>query len=367
MYLKVDAAFGRAFSWYGEKVGRYPWVFILGCIIVNGLLGLGLLRLTVSNDMQRLYTPENSRATQDKKLIQELFVDRSGDAYFGYQKTSDGRFADLYVKSKDGANVLSDAVWYDLLELDSQITNITVTDSATDKVYTYKDLCARRFGQCVVDGWPFLSSIFRAAYNAGNVTYPFFLSPELGPINLQRLLGGVRNSSKNGIEAEYLKLKYALRHDTAKLTNMSSQFELAYLELMGNISTNFDNVELAYAMSVSLDKELDANTDGDVRMFSFTFALMITYASFVSSGGNCVSSRAHLARAGVLAVLMAILGAFGLVSACGVPFTNIVGIMPFLILGKSQFGVTMYVLYLHLNLELFTFLFCVTFLLDLMI
>lgn len=64
---------------------------------------------------------------------------------------------------------------------------------------------------------------------------------------------------------------------------------------------------------------------------------MITYASIVCSGGDCVSTRALLANAGVVAATMGILASFGLFSFIGVQFVNIVGVVPFLILGMTCF------------------------------
>ncbi|CAC5415526.1 unnamed protein product [Mytilus coruscus] len=50
-------------------------------------------------------------------------------------------------------------------------------------------------------------------------------------------------------------------------------------------------------------------------------------------GGNCVANRYNLGFAGILGTGLAIVGSFGLVSLCGAKFVDIVGAMPFLILG----------------------------------
>jgi hypothetical protein len=92
--------------------------------------------------------------------------------------------------------------------------------------------------------------------------------------------------------------------------------------------------EFSLSHSDSISSELDENTLGDIALFSLTFTFMITYASLVTAGGNCLTQRGHLGRVGVLATALAILGAFGLCSALEVPYVNMVGIMPFLILGK---------------------------------
>lgn len=44
-----------------------------------------------------------------------------------------------------------------------------------------------------------------------------------------------------------------------------------------------------------------------------------------------------MANAGVVAVAFGILGAFGLITICGVRFVNMVGLMPFLSLGTPAY------------------------------
>ena len=50
--------------------------------------------------------------------------------------------------------------------------------------------------------------------------------------------------------------------------------------------------------------------------------------------GNPVSTRGMLAFGGILAAGLGIVGSMGLLSACGVKFVKIVGVVPFLIIGE---------------------------------
>ncbi|XP_056012125.1 patched domain-containing protein 3-like [Ostrea edulis] len=62
---------------------------------------------------------------------------------------------------------------------------------------------------------------------------------------------------------------------------------------------------------------------------------MMTYASIASLTINCnnVANRMNLGFAGVIAPVLAIASSFGFASAIGIEFTNIVGVMPFLVVG----------------------------------
>nr|KAG5694276.1 hypothetical protein BaRGS_031994 [Batillaria attramentaria] len=96
---------------------------------------------------------------------------------------------------------------------------------------------------------------------------------------------------------------------------------------------NFGDLEEAHGSSYSLSQELDRGTRGDLYLFALTFVMMIAYASVVTCGGDCVESRALLAIGGVVAAVLGISASLGLVSLLGVPFVNIAGCMPFLVLG----------------------------------
>ncbi|KAJ8315418.1 hypothetical protein KUTeg_007568 [Tegillarca granosa] len=133
-----------------------------------------------------------------------------------------------------------------------------------------------------------------------------------------------------------VKLRYNLNQNTTQAQSRSRLWENAFLKAIESLKSNSTNI--IYATSGSLNQELNKNTQGDIIYFSLTFTLMITYASLATIGGDCVSDRSHIGRAGVLATVLAILGSFGLVSACGVKFVNIVGVMPFLVIGEYWFG-----------------------------
>ncbi|CAL1542954.1 unnamed protein product [Lymnaea stagnalis] len=162
------------------------------------------------------------------------------------------------------------------------------------------------------------------------VTYPVWAAMTAMDLNLY--LGDVDVTDDGFLRsAGAVKFTFPLRQDLPDIEKIALAWELKFAEFMKD--ANFTTVEFAYAISQSLSLELDKGTSGDIFYFSLTFTLMITYASIVSSGGDCVSTRALLANAGVLAALFGIMGAFGLITLLGVQFVNIVGVMPFLTLG----------------------------------
>ena len=128
-----------------------------------------------------------------------------------------------------------------------------------------------------------------------------------------------------------MRVRFNLRHDTEHQRQLGLLWELKFLERLGKAEPV--NMQLFYSSSESLDLELNEHTGKDTKFFALTIIIMIIYSTFVSAGGNWVSTRVLLAQAGLLAALLAILASFGLLSMCGMKFVDICGVMPFLVLG----------------------------------
>ncbi|WAQ97488.1 hypothetical protein MAR_030178, partial [Mya arenaria] len=99
---KVERAMGKAFHRYGEIIFRHPVKIIVMILILNGALGIGMIKLKEDIDVSRVYTPMNSQATKDETSILALFPDRSGTEFYGYQTVSQPRYATVYVKGTNG-------------------------------------------------------------------------------------------------------------------------------------------------------------------------------------------------------------------------------------------------------------------------
>lgn len=322
---KLEDSISGVFGRYGKVVSKYPWGLIMTCILVNGLLGVNIQWVTSDSDLGRVYTPTNSQAKKDREHILSIFPDSSGTNFYRQSMDSLGFFGEIIFKPRYESNVLE-------RNFQNQLKNILKTARATfvldidNNIFNYEDLCAKRNGQCVVDGEFFLDSTFWDMLENGSITKEVFEKEDYSFV-----IGTPTFVNDTLQSAPALKFRLNLRQDSSTFSTLSAKWETKFLETLKNMKLN--DSDIAYQISDSLNTELDANTGGDVTYFSLTFTLMITYASFVAAGGNCVSNRGHLGRAGVISAGMAILGSFGLMSACHVDFVNIVGVMPFLIIG----------------------------------
>lgn len=150
----------------------------------------------------------------------------------------------------------------------------------------------------------YLDDFFWKETEAGKVTYPSFTDKVNGDHRTDREFGHVH--VENGVlkSAKSLRLHYYLRQDTQEYTDLSIAWEKQFVKEMSKFKPILTEFTLSHSNSIS--SELDENTLGDIALFSLTFTLMITYASLVTAGGNCLTQRGHLGRVGVLATALAI-------------------------------------------------------------
>ena len=330
-HYKYENAIGHVFGRYGRFVAsgpKKPWIILGICVFVNLGLGLGMLRIESISDAESLYTPRNSQTAKDRTTLNSLFEDRSGDNFYGYSQTDFGRLAEVIIGTKSDVNILTASFLTEIKSIDSQVRAVVATYSG--RTYNFTDVCALRAGTCVVSGDIVLTSEFETEMLANNITYPVF-----GTDMLTGTFGSIQVSNGILTSATKVRLVYDLRAESTESDDINSAWEEAFIAAASSLSSA--NTDIAYQVSDSIDTALDESTAGDIKFFSVTFTLMITYASVagIAVALNCVAWRANLSLSGVFAAVLSILASFGFMSLVGVKFVNIVGVMPFLVIGKT--------------------------------
>lgn len=282
-----------------------------------------------TNDIEEVFTPMNSQAKQDKAKITSTFPDYTVNNFQLQNVVTLGRFVEVLGRmTTTDDNVLQTASLDEIGKLNTHLENITI--HADGQTYKYADLCGKAFGQCVVTGDTLLSTNFRTSVQAGNVTYPTIASTP-APVEIEQFLGQLTVTGQIVTKALYFRLRYNLRQDTAMESPVQALEDKFIEELEKYESSALD---VTYSMSRSLDVELAASITGDIPFFSLTFTLMITYVSIISITTNMVASHANLARLGVVSTGLGLVAGLGLVCATGLDFVQIVGVTPFLLIGK---------------------------------
>ncbi|XP_046326532.2 patched domain-containing protein 3-like [Haliotis rufescens] len=321
-YKSAQRLYGRVFFRYGQLVGRHPVVFIVAALVSTGLLALGLLRMETETEVERLYTPINSQATQDRETMKAIFPDRTGTNYNTYSLNAEDRYGEVIAITE--GNIFSNTSIDEMRNLVDKIKQFKV--GFQGRIIYYTDVCARASDVCVISGGFLLQDDFLSSLEQGNVTYPLW-----NDVDISFFVAGVNVSGEVLQSASVMKLTFHLRQDNDTMLASTLTWEDTFVAHMKNESSFFKQPRVHFATSQSPGDELNQNTDGDVYWFSLSFSMLITYASLVASG-DCVGSRNHLARAGILAAGFGILAGIGLVCLCGVKWVNVVGIMPIMVL-----------------------------------
>jgi len=134
-----------------------------------------------------------------------------------------------------------------------------------------------------------------------------------------------------------LVLKVYLRSDSDHYVELAEYWQDTFIDNIAGYQS--DSFDIAYAHRDSISLELNKNINRDLGLFTITFTLMIIYAcaATLTARIDCVGQRCILGIGGVMAAGLSLLASFGISSACGVDYVSIVGVIPFLILGKTCF------------------------------
>ncbi|XP_069119204.1 patched domain-containing protein 3-like [Argopecten irradians] len=326
IYKRCEDRLGRRFSKYGVLVSRYPWQVLVVCVIINGLFGIGLLRLEFETDTIMAFTPQNSQSMQDRTVIRDIFKENtSGSNFFPKGQIRTAQYPSIIFKPKVRSNILTQTHMDEIEKIHNFIMyNISITDNTTN--LNLANLCALRSGRCVVQGDVVFSKTFRKAMELNAIPFPLFNNDYLSWI-----FGDVEFTGRYLHSAKMINMVFFLRQDTAKMSALSFAWERKYMEALDTYSS--DIFDITYMTSQSIDDELKRTILEDIPLFIITIGMMLIYAGFATSGGNCVSNRHNLSRAGVIATFLAVCASMGLVSAIGVKFVVINGMLPFLIIG----------------------------------
>ena len=333
MYTSIGECIGNMFSQYGMFIAKNPVSAIGFAILLNGLLGVNILRMSSDSDLEEIYTPTDSQASRDRVRMKALFPDTSSGQFYPQHMNDLGHYGSVVFVSH--VNILDESNIMVFKNVSDFIKGITI-QSEDDELFSYENLCAKRNNQCVIDGEFVFSHYFWTSLQNDNVTFPLYEN-ECGTVeNVEMSLGAPLVVDGILDSALAVKLNFNLRQDSDKFIELARLWERNFVKEMKKLS-KIDGIDVTYAHSDSLNQEVDTNADKDIPLFSLTFTLMSSYASFVTAGGNCLTQRGHLGRAGVISAALAILGAFGFCAAIGVQFVHIVGVMPYLIVGKFFF------------------------------
>ncbi|XP_016116146.1 patched domain-containing protein 3-like [Sinocyclocheilus grahami] len=313
----IERPLSLAFEKLGCVVGRHPCVFLLLALYVAAALGAGFVFLQEreANDIEEQFTPVNGPAKLERAIVVENFP--QSEEFSDLRLASEGTYASLIITGLKEENILTEAAFNDIIELDRQVKSITTGN-------TFENLCAKTKGRCISNAILDIINYNATEIVSSNITYPMN-----NDIFLGTTIGGVKLDSSELTSARAVRLFYFLDEKKTKETPCWLD---GFLKLLSN-STEQKTVHVSYFTSISRQNEFENNSDSIIPLFSVTYVLAITISVLSCLRLDCVRTKVWVAALGVVSAGMAVLASFGLLLFCGMPFAMTVETAPFLILG----------------------------------
>ncbi|KAL0151746.1 hypothetical protein M9458_052972 [Cirrhinus mrigala] len=275
------------------------------------------LQESETNDIEDQFTPVNGPAKLERAIVLENFP--QSEEFSQLRLASEGTYASLIITGLHGRNILTEAAFNEIIELDRQVKSLETGN-------TFENLCAKTKGRCMSNAILDILNYNATEVAFSTITYPMnngtFLGTSIGGVELKP--DGSKISS-----AKAVRLFYFLDE---KKRNESSDWLNGFLKLLSNY-TEQKMIHVSYFTSVSRQNELETNSDSVIPLFSVTYFLAITISVLSCLRLDCVRTKVWVAMSGVLSAGMAVLASFGLLLFCRMPFAMTVASAPFLILG----------------------------------
>ncbi|XP_071790217.1 patched domain-containing protein 3-like [Asterias amurensis] len=316
---------------YGGFIAKHPFPFLLLPLVLSGALGAGLVFIREEQSVENLYTPENGQAKTDRATVEELFAEHGDNNTLVARLTRLGRSGKIIIERNDGGNILKKTVLEEILNLHEKILTISVMQNGQG--YNFSDLCVKWNGDCNENAILYIYNYNASMLDSITLTYPIYNSNN-EVLFLGGELGGVEFKSGSPGEvfsADVMQLSYILRNQDSMDDQRSAVWEDEFLQVVE--AFNSTEIRVTRQVSSTIETELDKASSNVIKDFTITFTLLITFSICSCVMLDWVRSKPWLAGCGVISAGLAVLSSFGLMCYIGVPYINVVGSTPFLILG----------------------------------
>ncbi|XP_046848827.1 LOW QUALITY PROTEIN: patched domain-containing protein 3-like [Xenia sp. Carnegie-2017] len=322
-YLKLcrfcNDTISRFFSFLGEKVGKYPSKTILLAVFFMAISASGFAFFRVENRTEILYAPKDSESVKNL---------RKANNYGFYDPA---RRAEIIILGKNESNVLTEECFIEAFQLHEAIVSIPRYKSVCLPNIKSDPLAATSYCKREEPFW-----MFNYSQNFVNLLPTLNNYTNTSGRLFSRILGKAKYSRNGSIlSAKGLRFVYNIRGVEIgdDVDQSSEDWEKEFLKKMESYPP-LDCGSLVYNAERSIDEAIAESTGNDVKLVSLTFTIMISFACFMlGKYRNPLTGHGLLAFGGILCVGFGILTGFGFSMLVQTPFTSIVGILPFLVIG----------------------------------
>lgn len=332
---EVDSFFEKKYYYIGSLVGSRPLTSIALTLLFCLVCVSGFSQLKSESRSDKLWIPQGTKAQKDEAKFSAYFPPLT-------------RMASILLEAKSGNGALTRDFLLAALELHAKVEEVQYGND------TLRTLCTPMPGMghpCFINSvlgtWSYNLTILR---NDNNPLLTLNGSQTMNKRDLQRMLGYVQFSGNTLQSAKALRISYFLQSNRV-LSNggyddpRGEGWEKKFLELLKCDSPTCSDKECAcgysspqftvYAQAQrSFSDAFRSVIQGDVTLINMAFFIMIIYL-ILNLGGLChkVRSRALLAFACTISIVLAGAAGYGISMWLQFDYTPVHSVLPFVILG----------------------------------
>ena len=316
---------------HGGLVANHPAPFLIVPVLISVGLGIGLFTsFSKETDPETLYAPARTYSRRNRAFVEDAYSDVSFDKMLPRHKTRIGIWGQVIITPKTGTDVLTVDTFNEVLRLHDTIMNVSITIDGNS--YGYKDLCIKWKNTCHENELLALLNYTGENVLSTPLTYPVFSHPSGQTFFLGAQLGGVSLSSDGHVSsASAILLTYNLRYSPDAESQKGEMWEEQFLRDVENFQTN--EITIYRQASSSLGIELDESSAVTYDLIIVVGVIIVTFSVLSAALFDWVRTKPILACLGVFTAGLALVSCFGLFSFIGIPYANVAGSMPFLIMG----------------------------------
>lgn len=341
---KLTIAFNSIFVRLAKINARHPWKVIIAAVVVIGISSIGLLKMELVTDPEKLWTPPTSSVFKQKQDFDDTFGPfyRPNQIFVTLDKKTSG----------DSRSVLDLDILLETQRIQEKVLDLTGKHNG--KVVTYDDVCFKPIpGRgCMIQS-P-IEWFYHTPLSPTNTTKEirdhismctlaptkFVCRSEIGTPTFSYIaLGGYDEVKEDFLNSTALVFNFLLVGDK-DLTDEAASWEKEFLDFTKNLKSEHPGLNFVYSAARSTKDEVARMANGDVSTVLISYLVMFVYIAFALGRVYPLNLRLFFVRtkfvlafASILIVIGSVIIALGIGSACGVKMSPIIAeVVPFLVL-----------------------------------
>ena len=256
-----------------EKLGlfssflfRNRWFLVIGIAFLNGMFGLGLLSLSLNNNIEDIYVSKRTPTTKLMNFLDEYFPDQSDNNFTPYASVYSPLFIEVILGAKVNGNVFDDHAIVEIKHILGKIRNLTVSSDYHHKI-AYHDVCARNNKTCVSSGLEILQ-LFKHC-NISRCLDLKEIENNYDEYDKKEILSNIGRYTLEGnhiTQAHFLRFRFYLQQSSPRKLDDSKKWIQVFVSNLNMMSSDSSQtLSLYFRHSSSLLEELGEETYPDVR------------------------------------------------------------------------------------------------------